>query len=282
MGRTTGRATGKRANRFENRNQMIIDPSLDMPKLERGSFDPIKPKTDAQKAYLNAIRTHSVVFGTGPAGTGKTFIAVAEAADMLRRKEIETLIITRPAVEAGESMGFLPGEIAEKFDPYFAPVRDILNRRLGKGHVDGLIAAERIKCAPLAYMRGTTFENAFVIFDEAQNATPKQMEMFLGRIGNNTKVVVDGDLHQQDIPGPSGLKDAMGRFGQYKWFEHVQFTVEDVVRSGIARDIVMAYNKGYVTAAVPMVGYNMPVVDSPWGEAGAPEFLKTIKLSPAA
>tara|TARA_R100001086_G_scaffold201543_1_gene117745 strand:- start:1120 stop:1908 length:789 start_codon:yes stop_codon:yes gene_type:complete len=233
---------GKRMQRRIQANQSPVSQTFHT-KPEKADTNPLKAKTDAQKAYINAIRTSDVTVGTGPAGTGKTYIAVVEAADMLRERKIEKLIITRPVVEAGESLGFLPGEIDEKFDPYFAPIRMILNKRLGKGHVEGMIAAGRIECAPLAFMRGHTFENAFVIFDEAQNSTPSQMKLFLTRIGKYSKVVIDGDLAQTDIKGPSGLKDAINLFGHYDWFSHVAFTEDDVVRSGIARDIVIAYNR---------------------------------------
>ena len=161
---------------------------------------------------------------------------------MLRDGEIDKIIITRPAVEAGESLGFLPGELDEKFDPYFAPVKAILEERLGTGHLEYFLKSLQIEAKPLAFMRGTTFENAFVILDEAQNTTPKQMEMFLTRIGNHTKVVVDGDIRQKDIPGKSGLEDAMNRFGARRWCRLIEFDMEDVVRSGIAKEIVLAYN----------------------------------------
>lgn len=219
-----------------------LDTFLPTPK-SKGDMSPIKPKTESQKRYLNAIRATALTFGIGPAGTGKTFIAVCEAADLLRNGDIEKLIITRPAVEAGENLGFLPGELEEKFDPYFAPVKDILIRRLGAGQTEYYIKSGKIEAKPLAFMRGVTFENAFVILDEAQNTTPNQMKLFLTRIGEHTKVVVDGDINQKDIPGESGLQDAVERFGRKKWCSLVEFGYDDIVRSGIAREIVIGYEK---------------------------------------
>ena len=227
--------------RRERSQPAILDQQFHT-KPKKGTQSAIKPKTPTQGEYLNAIRTSTLTFGIGPAGTGKTFIAVCEAAEMLRDGLIEKIIITRPAVEAGENLGFLPGELEEKFDPYFAPVKAILEERLGTGHLEYFLKAGKIEAKPLAFMRGTTFENAFVILDEAQNTTPKQMEMFLTRIGNHTKVVVDGDIRQKDIPGKSGLEDAMHRFGARRWCRLVEFGMDDVVRSGIAREIVLAYN----------------------------------------
>lgn len=232
---------------MSKRNRRItIEPStLDFhqtPK-SKGEMSPIKPKTEAQKRYLNAIRISDLTFGIGPAGTGKTFIAVCEAADMLRNGDIEKLIVTRPAVEAGESLGFLPGEMDEKFDPYFAPVKEILIRRLGAGQTEYFIKSGKIEAKPLAFMRGTTFQNAFVLLDEAQNTTPTQMKLFLTRIGEHTKVVVDGDINQKDIKGTSGLEDAVDRFGGRRWCSLVQFGHDDIVRSGIAKEIVLGYEK---------------------------------------
>lgn len=233
--------SGKKRDRRERSQPAILDQQFHT-KQKKGEKSAIKPKTDNQAKYLNAIRTSTLTFGIGPAGTGKTFIAACEAADMLRDGAIDKIIITRPAVEAGESLGFLPGELEEKFDPYFAPVKAILEQRLGTGHLEYFIRSGQVEAKPLAHMRGVTFENAFVLLDEAQNTTPKQMEMFLTRIGNHTKVVVDGDIRQQDIPGKSGLQDAMYRFAGRRWCRMIEFDMEDVVRSGIAKEIVLAYN----------------------------------------
>ncbi len=235
------RPKGERGSRNTRRNlETQFDPSIHTAKEQRDD-KPIKALTDTQARYKACIDAQVLTFGVGPAGTGKTYIAVATAAEMLKAGKIKKIIITRPAVEAGENLGFLPGELDEKFDPYFAPVKEILCKRLGTGHVEAYCNNGIIVAKPLAYMRGTTFEDAFVIFDEAQNCTPKQMEMFLTRIGNNTKVVVDGDPVQKDIRGPSGLTDAIKRFSARRWCSMVEFGVEDVVRSGIAKQIVLAY-----------------------------------------
>jgi phosphate starvation-inducible protein PhoH and related proteins len=201
----------------------------------------LRPKTERQKLYLNAIRTSALVFGIGPAGTGKTFVAAAEAAERLRSDRIERLIITRPNVEVGQSLGFLPGAVDEKFDPYFAPVREILEARLGASQVEAMIKSRRIIATPLAFLRGHTFSDALVILDEAQNTTMGQMKMLLTRIGERTTTVINGDPKQQDIPGKNGLQDAMERLKGQSWVQMVQFTHDDVVRSGIAKAVILAY-----------------------------------------
>lgn len=202
---------------------------------------PLKPKTDTQAHYLNSIKTNILTFGIGPAGTGKTYVAASYAAEALANREIERLIITRPAVEAGEKLGFLPGELEEKFDPYFAPVREILNERLGSGHVEAMLRSNRIIVKPLAYMRGATFKDCVVILDEAQNTTPVQMKLFLTRVGEHAKFIINGDLKQQDVYGKSGLADAIERVGHLKSVGVTRFKTEDIVRSGLARLIVEAY-----------------------------------------
>ena len=201
----------------------------------------ITAKTDAQKRYINSIKAYQLTFATGPAGTGKTWLCAAIAAQMLVSGEIERIVITRPAVEAGENLGFLPGEIEEKYSPYLAPFNDVLNERLGSAFVEYLVKNEQIVAAPLAYMRGTTFKNAFVILDEGQNTTPAQMKMFLTRIGENTRVVVNGDINQKDIQGISGLEDAINRLSFIPKIKHVAFTHYDVVRSGLCQEICQAY-----------------------------------------
>jgi phosphate starvation-inducible PhoH-like protein len=202
---------------------------------------PIEPKNEAQKRYLNAIKQYTLTFATGPAGTGKTWIAAAYAAQLLEAGEIDKIVITRPAVEAGESLGFLPGELEEKFDPYLQPFRDCLNERLGKTFTDYLIKRGVIEAAPLAYMRGRTFKDAFVILDEAQNTTPTQMKMFLTRIGHNARVVVNGDTTQHDLRGESGLADAVTRLAFIPSVKHIRFGVPDIVRSGLVQEVVQAY-----------------------------------------
>lgn len=205
---------------------------------------PIKAQNKAQQEYINSIKTQLITFASGPAGVGKTYLAGSLAADALKGKRIDKIIITRPAVEAGEKLGFLPGEIADKFAPFLAPFRDVLDERLGKAFVDYLIKTGRIEAAPFAYMRGRTFKNAIVILDEAQNVTPTQMKMFLTRIGDKCTVIVNGDLNQKDIPGTSGFQDAINRLSFISDITHVKFDHNDVVRSGICQEIVQAYEIG--------------------------------------
>lgn len=203
---------------------------------------PIKPRTAAQKRYINAIRNNMLTFGIGPAGTGKSYCAGALAAEALESGKIERIIVTRPAVEAGESLGFLPGDLDEKFAAYIDAFRDILNKRLGAGTVNYCLRHGRIVAAPLAYMRGKTFDqDTFVILDEAQNTTPQQMKMFLTRIGEQCKVVVNGDIRQSDIKGPNGLQDAIERVEDLPGVYVHEFERYDIVRSGLVRDLMDRY-----------------------------------------
>lgn len=203
---------------------------------------PLRPRTTAQKNYINAIKNNCLTFGIGPAGTGKSYCAGALAAEAMKNGQIERIIITRPAVEAGESLGFLPGDIDEKFAAYIDAFRDILNERLGAGTVKYLMRHGRIVAAPLAYMRGRTFnEDTFVILDEAQNTTPTQMKMFLTRIGENCKVVINGDIKQSDIKGPNGLADAIHKLKGLNNVHIHEFDRDDIVRSGLVRDVIDRY-----------------------------------------
>lgn len=202
---------------------------------------PLTPKTENQKRYLAAMKSFVLTFGIGAAGTGKTYVAGAYAAQLLQSKQIEKLIITRPVVEAGESLGFLPGELEEKYEPYIVPFRQVLEERLGKSFVQYMIKTGKIEAVPLAFMRGRTFKNCMVIFDEAQNSTPVQMKMFLTRIGEECKVVINGDETQKDIPGLSGLTDAVNRCSWIPSVKTVRFSDADVVRSGIVRDVLKSY-----------------------------------------
>ncbi|MCL2874796.1 MAG: PhoH family protein [Betaproteobacteria bacterium] len=223
-------AQDERFGAFETRQTVKRDTS------------PVAPLNECQKRYINAMKNFTLTFATGPAGTGKTWLCAALAAQMLEAGEIDKIIITRPAVEAGESLGFLPGELEEKFDPWLQPFRDVLNERLGKSTVEFLIKRGIVEAAPLAYMRGRTFKRAFVIMDEAQNTTPVQMKMFLTRIGNDCRVVVNGDMTQKDVKGESGLEDAVGRLSYIPSVKHIRFDRADVVRSGIVQEIVSAYD----------------------------------------
>lgn len=205
----------------------------------------IKPKTPNQKTFIETVKKNDVVFAVGPAGTGKTYIAVALAVRALKNKEIKRIIITRPAVEAGENLGFLPGDLQEKIDPYLRPVYDAL---------DDMIPSEKLKyyrengvieIAPLAYMRGRTLSNAFILLDEAQNTTPMQLKMFLTRIGQNSKLIINGDRTQIDLKPnqKSGLEDAIGIMKNIKGIGFVELDQRDVARHPIVKEIIKAYDK---------------------------------------
>ena len=210
--------------------------------IERRVLEPIQALTKAQGAYITSILENVITFGIGPAGTGKSYVVAGLAADMLREKKIDRIILSRPGVEAGEKFGFIPGELEEKYAPYIEPFRDIFNERLGRSQVDYLIKHKRICAMPLAFMRGRTFKNCWAILDEAQNTTPSQMKLFLTRIGDNCKVIIDGDIEQKDITTQSGLSDAVNKLKNTRKVGIVEFSVEDVVRSGIVKDILRAYS----------------------------------------
>ncbi len=205
----------------------------------------ITPRTPKQAEYLDAIRDHHLVFGLGPAGTGKTFLAVAKAVEMLTSGEIDRLILTRPAVEAGESLGFLPGTMQEKIDPYLRPIYDALHDMITPDQIAKRLADGSIEIAPLAFMRGRTLGHAMVILDEAQNTTPTQMKMALTRIGEGSNMVITGDLSQTDLPGgvKSGLRDAVEVLSGVKDAAFIHFGESDVVRSRLVKNIVAAYDK---------------------------------------
>lgn len=224
---------------YDESDTLAIEPVQKV--FQKRVVSKLEPLNDTQKRYMTAINNKTLVFATGPAGTGKTYICAGMAARALENNEIEKIIITRPAVEAGENLGFLPGELEDKFDPYLAPFRDALNEFLGKSYVELLIKREIIQAAPLAYMRGKTFKDAFVILDEAQNTTPIQMKMFLTRIGHNCRVIVNGDIGQKDIRGESGLGDAVERCSWIPSVEVINFHRDDIVRSGLTQDIVTSY-----------------------------------------
>jgi phosphate starvation-inducible PhoH-like protein len=203
---------------------------------------PLEARTPAQRHYISAIRSHCLTFGIGPAGTGKSYCAGALAAQYLESGRIDRIILTRPAVEAGEQLGFLPGDLDEKFSPYIDAFRDILNARLGAGTVEYCLRHGRIVASPLAYMRGKTFDSrTFVVLDEAQNTTPAQMKMFLTRIGEDSRVVVNGDVRQSDIRGPNGLADAIARLQGLPGVYVHRFERDDIVRSGLVRHIIDRY-----------------------------------------
>ena len=205
----------------------------------------IKPKSELQCRYVQSIAQKVINFGIGPAGTGKTYLAVAMAVQALENEEVSRLILTRPAVEAGEKLGFLPGDLAQKVDPYLRPVYDALYEMIGFDKVEKLIARHVIEVAPLAYMRGRSLNNAFVILDEAQNTTPVQMKMFLTRIGFGSKAVITGDITQTDLPEnrDSGLLHSLKILKKLDTIGFIYFHSKDVVRHPLVQNIVEAYNK---------------------------------------
>ncbi|MCR1809025.1 PhoH family protein [Haploplasma modicum] len=218
---------------YLNRKQLLVN--------ERGR--PIFPKTINQVKYLEYISNYDLVFGIGPAGTGKTYLAVAYAVMLYKTNKIKKIILTRPVVEAGESLGFLPGDIKEKIDPYLIPLYDALYEFLGKKIVEDLISKNVIEIAPLAYMRGRTLDNAFIILDEAQNTTKMQMKMFLTRLGFNSKMVITGDITQVDLKysKDSGLKDAVSLLRELKDISILKFERIDVVRNPLVQKILERY-----------------------------------------
>ncbi|MEJ7633166.1 PhoH family protein, partial [Aeromicrobium sp.] len=205
----------------------------------------IRPKTVNQKRYVDAIDKHTIVFGIGPAGTGKTYLAMAKAVQALQAKEVTRIILTRPAVEAGEHLGFLPGTLGEKIDPYLRPLYDALHDMIDPESIPKLLASGVIEVAPLAYMRGRTLNDAFIILDEAQNTTQEQMKMFLTRLGFGSKMVVTGDVTQVDLPSSakSGLRVVQGILDDVRDIHFSRLTAQDVVRHKLVGRIVAAYDE---------------------------------------
>ncbi len=241
-------------------NDQKIDYCIDMVKDGRSdelhAFDdgcicittsgrPIKAKTVGQRKYVEAIKKNTVILGVGPAGTGKTFLAVAMAVNALRNKEVNRIILTRPAVEAGERLGYLPGDLQSKIDPYLRPLYDALYEMLGAENYNRHLEKGTIEIAPLAYMRGRTLDDSFIILDEAQNTTPEQMKMFLTRLGFNSKAIVTGDLTQTDLPfgKKSGLSEAVKILRDIDGIAIHRFTERDVVRHRLVQQIILAYDK---------------------------------------
>lgn len=203
----------------------------------------VKPKTEGQKRYVEAVRTNEITFAAGPAGTGKTYLAVALAVAALRRHEVERIVLTRPVVEAGESLGYLPGTLEEKIDPYVRPLYDALFDLIGQETTLSLVEQGTIEVAPLAFMRGRTFSNAYVILDEAQNTTPVQMKMFLTRLGFHSRFVVTGDSTQRDLKGPSGMESARQTLSGVPGIAFCDLGRADVVRHSLVARIIEAYDK---------------------------------------
>ena len=203
-------------------------------------------KTKGQKEYLGLLRANEVVFGLGPAGTGKTYVAVAKAVESLKKREVERIVLSRPAVEAGERLGFLPGDMKEKVDPYLRPLYDALYDMMPADKVDRMLTSGEIEIAPLAFMRGRTLSGSYVIIDEAQNTTPVQMKMVLTRLGQDSRMVITGDLSQVDLPTgqPSGLADAVGRLENVTGIGIIHLSGDDVVRHPVVARILRAYEAG--------------------------------------
>ena len=221
------------------------------PKAARAQFEeinlrkrPVRARTAAQDAYIRALKRHELVFGIGPAGTGKTWLAVARACQLFERKEVDRIILSRPAVEAGERLGFLPGDMREKVDPYLRPIYDALYDLMDARIVERGLQSGEIEIAPLAFMRGRTLTNAAIILDEAQNATTMQMKMFLTRLGENSRMIVTGDPSQVDLPNgqPSGLAEAVRLLKGVEGIAQVEFTGQDVIRHELVARIVAAYD----------------------------------------
>ncbi len=210
-----------------------------------GRMGAVKPKTYGQKVYVEAMQAHDIVFSIGPAGTGKSFLAIANGLALLRDRQVERLILVRPAVEAGESLGFLPGDLQEKIDPYVRPLYDALIDMVGSGKTRRLIESGVIEAIPLAYMRGRTLNSAYVVLDEAQNTTTMQMKMFLTRLGNASQAVITGDVTQVDLDNPadSGLRTARKLLAGIDGIKFVDLDKDDVVRHHLVREIIAAYER---------------------------------------
>ena len=226
-------------------NKEVIKSSLDQVIVTTANGKAIKPKTLGQKSYVSMINNNDVVFGIGPAGTGKTYLAVAMAIRAFKNNEVNRIILTRPAVEAGESLGFLPGDLQDKVDPYLRPLYDALFEIFGFETYQNLVEKGAIEVAPLAYMRGRTLDNSFVILDEAQNTTFEQMKMFLTRLGYGSKAIITGDITQIDLPRGknSGLKSASRILRNVRGIEFMEFSGVDVVRHPLVQRIIEAYDK---------------------------------------
>ena len=228
----------------ENKENRIAELSKDIICITTKG-KPIKPKTIGQRDYINAIQSHTITLGVGPAGTGKTYLAVAAAVNAFREKKINRIILTRPAIEAGEKLGFLPGDLQSKVDPYLRPLYDGLYDMIGPESFQRYMERGTIEVAPLAYMRGRTLDDSFIILDEAQNTTPEQMKMFLTRLGFNSKAVITGDITQIDLPDgkTSGLRDAMRVLKDVEDVAQCILTSTDVVRHVLVQRIINAYEK---------------------------------------
>ncbi len=245
-----GRVTEENVQNYISKEQEIMLPEISAPSgddviLYGTKGSPIKAKTVNQQKLVDLIKDNDMVFAVGPAGTGKTYISVAMAVKALKNKTVKKIIITRPAVEAGENLGFLPGDLKEKIDPYLRPIYDALGDMIPYEKLQYYMEREIIEIAPLAYMRGRTLNNAFILLDESQNTTTMQMKMFLTRMGPESKMIITGDASQIDLPGRqrSGLKDAIQILKNVKGIGIIHLSEKDVVRHKLVRDIIEAYDK---------------------------------------
>jgi phosphate starvation-inducible PhoH-like protein len=250
--------------------------SVDGPGLQTRRAD-LKPRTQNQAVYLDNIASHDITIGIGPAGTGKTYLAVAAAVDALQRSAVQRIVLTRPAVEAGERLGFLPGDLNQKVDPYLRPLYDALYDLMGVEQVQKAFERQALEIAPLAFMRGRTLNNAFVILDEAQNTTPEQMKMFLTRIGFGTKTVITGDVSQIDLPKtqPSGLIDAERILKRVPGIAITRLNSGDIVRHPLVARIVDAYDAARLSD-LPAIA--IPEPETPLPRVGLPK-LRTPKVA---
>ena len=226
------RSTGKKARK----------PAGTQPYLPEAGFKEIKPLNYIQEEYLHAIKNNDIIFGIGSAGTGKTYIAASYAASELFHRRVDKIILTRPNIETGRSLGFLPGTLEEKYAPYLDPFDSVFIRALGKGFYEYALKSKTIEPRPLGFMRGATFDNSIVLVDECQQMNKAEFQMLLSRIGRNTKIILSGDQNQSDI-ADSGMMDAIGRLEHIKGIEVVRFLDEDIVRSNMCKSIIIAYNK---------------------------------------
>lgn len=228
---------------------VVAEPTIEVPDASRQ----IRPRTAGQSRYVTAIRQHELVFAVGPAGTGKTYLAVAMAVECLKRREVRRIVLVRPAVEAGESLGFLPGDLQAKINPYLRPLLDALHEMMDHDLIKAHMERDVIEVVPLAYMRGRTLNEAFVILDEAQNTTVSQMKMFLTRMGEGSRMVVSGDITQIDLPPTvhSGLLDALHRLRSIRGISIVELDESDIVRHRLVQDIVQAYEEHHARRQRP-------------------------------
>lgn len=228
------------ANNSGKKARRAMGQSSDNNFLVKTEFREVKPLNYIQETYLNAIKTSEIVFGIGSAGTGKTYVAASYAASELFHRRVEKIILTRPNVETGRGLGFLPGTLEEKYAPYLDPFDQVFSRSLGKGFYEYALKSKTIEPRPLGFMRGATFDNSIVLVDEAQNATKTEFKMLLSRIGRNTKMIISGDHEQSDIED-SGLTDAVSRLEGIQGIEVVRFLDSDIVRSKMCKQIILAY-----------------------------------------